>query len=104
MGRCIAIETARARRALRNASAPSVTTRIVRSKTSGARVNGARSAIPCSLCGWLWSAIKKTLAGAHAGTEGQTRAATPARSLMPMNRNKNDGLTGYDDATSPHTF
>jgi hypothetical protein len=105
MGRCIAIETARARRALQNASAPTVTRRMVRKKPPGAtRINRTRSAIRWSLCGRLWSAIRETFGGAHAGMEGQSRAPMPAGSLMPLNGNKNWGLTAHDEATSPHTF
>ena len=90
MGRCIAIETARARRALRNALAPSMTKRVLRRKTPGAtRINRARSAIRWSLCGWLWSAISGTLGGAHSRIEGQCGAAASVGKLEEDKRQPN---------------
>ena len=76
MGRCIAIETARMRRALQNASDPAgVRARKDRIKASRARrLDRSREGTWRSLSAWLWREIRKTLVGARSGTEGQTRA------------------------------
>lgn len=79
MGQCIAIETARAGRALRKTGAPIVTTRMLRENASGARrVNERRSGIRRILSGWLWGTITKTLGAACGGTQGQARSGPKA--------------------------
>ncbi len=75
MGRCIAIETARMRRALQNPSEPAgVRARKDRIKASRTRrVDRSREGIWGSLAAWLCGEIRKTQVGARSGTEGQTR-------------------------------
>ncbi len=105
MGSCIAMETARARRASQNASAPSVSTRKDRIKASRARrLDHARTGIWRSLGAWLWKEIRETLRGAHIGTGRQGRAAAPPGSLKPINGQRELGRTSFDEATGPHTF
>lgn len=83
MGRCIAIETVRARRALRNASAPSASIGADRIKAASRAscVKRARSGILWSLSGWLWIAIRQMLGGQQRETVGQQRRTVPA--FMP---------------------
>ena len=105
MGRCIAIEAARARRALQDASAPRVSAGRDRIKGSQARrLDRARTGIWWSLSGWLWSEIRKTLAEAHSGIEPQSRSAAPAGKPGADKRQRELGQAAFNDATSPHNF
>jgi hypothetical protein len=79
MGQFMAIETARARRALRNAlAAPNVSTRIVRKRAPQANhANRARLELR-SLSGWLWSAIRETLGERQTRMERRSDACVSA--------------------------
>jgi hypothetical protein len=90
MGRCIATETGRVRRALHKPAGPRAITRKDPVKGSRARrVNRVRSGVWWSFPAWLWTKIKETVAGAHGRMEGQTTIPVPSENLTPIKGSEN---------------